>query len=562
MKKKSLTIKLKANAPDGSFTAYANTFGNVDKAGDITQKGAFLKSIAAHEKAGTMPMLLGQHEHNKNPIGVITKMYEDDVGLVIEGKFAIESSGAEAYDLVKMDAIKTFSIGYNTILEKSSPDGNLLFELDLQEVSLVTFPADTEAKLISVKSEADEEKSDEEVAKEKAFEDMTSAEKAEFFKAEAEAEQKAADDLAAEQKAAEDEAEQKAADAEAEVEAEKSAKIALELKRTSLRFNIQSAKDNSPITSQKSLVLTGSVGLAIDESLNLQVIERGRDLPTALSMIDTVQASSLDTRDIVEGNSYSDSVTGAEQANGDPIAYSVTPGLLDSYGGLVNEQTHYLISDEAMNDPAIALEPIHVKQVSVAADKKFEAEMWYGTGDTTQASQTSWHGILSSGFDAVEGLKSDSTRPFGIFQHVVYSIAGNNLTDTLSTIIESINGDADANSSFFMNKATFTNIRALNKTESTAAGFDLNEIKRVDGQWHIQGYPVVFSESFKAFNSGVDDFLCVFGDIEAAYKQYVHPTITVKNEFSVDGATKMLSRQRRSGLVKDSNALKVILMAA
>ena len=552
MKHLNLLLKLKADAPQGTFTAYANTFNKKDQAGDITQKGAFLDSIAAHEAAGTMPKLLGQHEHNKNPIGVITKMYEDEKGLVIEGQFAMKTkSGAEAYELVKMEAIDSFSIGYNTVEEQATKDGNLLIKLDVQEVSLVTFPCNEESKIVSVKSE-DEEKS---------LDDMTSAEKAAHFQAIADEEKKAEEE--AEQKAkAEEEAEQKAKDdAEAEQQAEKSANLAIEKKRTSLRFNIKSSKDNRPITSQKNLNLSGSAGLAIDESLNSQVIERGKNLPTAIAMIETVTATSLDTRDIVEGGAYSTSDNGTEQTGSSDISYTGTPNFVDTYGALVNEQTHYLISDEVMNDTSIALEPIHVKQVSKSANDKYETEMWYGTGDTTQSSQSSWHGILTSGFDSIEGLKEDGSRPFGIFQHIVWSIAGGDLTTTVDEVIDSLNGEAEPNASWFMNKATFNGIRKSNLALSTTAGFNVNDIKRENGKWMIKGYPVIFSENFKEYDHGTDNFLCAFGDIEKAYKQYVHPTVTVRNGYSVDGATKMLSRQRRSGLVKDSNALKIILMA-
>jgi HK97 family phage prohead protease/HK97 family phage major capsid protein len=566
MNLKNLQLKIKEISEKGTFKAYANTFNTLDAAGDRTQRGAFLASIAAHKAAGTMPRLLGQHEHQKNPIGIITDMYEDEKGLVIEGQFALKTKdGAEAYELVKMQAIDTFSIGYNTISEKAMPDGNHLIELDLKEVSLVTFPCNEESKIVSIKAfgeDEDEEKSeDEDDVEEKAFEDMSNAEKAEYFKAEAEAEEAKAAEEEAEKKAADDlEAEESKAK-EVKVEAEKSANLAVDLKRTNLHYNITNTKAGQPITSTKSLELSGSAGLAIDERLNLSVIEAGQNLPSALALIETVQATSLDTHDIVTG-AYSNSVKGVE-SDGTDIPKSGTPSFLSSYGGLVNEQTYYLISAEAMADPSIDLEAVHVKQVAKAANDKYEKEMWYGTGDTELTGQNSWHGVFTEGYDAVEGLKDDGEREFGVFQHYVHSVSVFNLHKTLTDCIDGINDEADPKSAFFMNRKTFTQIRAILQAENTDGGFRVLDITRRNGvTWEIEGYPIVFCANMTPLDFGTQDFVCAFGDIQAAYKQYVHPTITVRDEFTVDGATKVLSRQRRSGLIKDSNALKIIVMGA
>jgi HK97 family phage prohead protease/HK97 family phage major capsid protein len=561
MNLKNLQLKIKEISEKGTFKAYANTFNTLDAAGDRTQRGAFLASIAAHKAAGTMPRLLGQHEHQKNPIGIITDMYEDEKGLVIEGQFALKTKdGAEAYELVKMQAIDTFSIGYNTISEKAMPDGNHLIELDLKEVSLVTFPCNEESKIVSIKAFGEDEEKSEDDVEEKAFEDMSNAEKAEYFKAEAEAEEAKAAEEEAEKKAADDlEAEESKAK-EVEVEAEKSANLAVDLKRTNLHYNITNTKAGQPITSTKSLELSGSAGLAIDERLNLSVIEAGQNLSSALALIETVQATSLDTHDIVTG-AYSNSVKGVE-SDGTDIPKSGTPSFLSSYGGLVNEQTHYLISAEAMADPSIDLEAVHVKQVAKAANDKYEKEMWYGTGDTELTSQNSWHGVFTEGYDAVEGLKDDGEREFGVFQHYVNSASETNLHETFTDCIAGINDESDVNSAFFMNRKTFTQVRSTIRSENTTAGNHVLDICRKDGVWTIDGYPIVFSANMTPLDFGTQDFVCAFGDIQAAYKQYVHPTITVRDEFTVDGATKVLSRQRRSGLIKDSNALKIIVMGA
>lgn len=155
---KSLDFSIKAvDEEQGTFTAYGNTFGNVDHAGDKTMKGAFKNCIDSCNAKGRMPRLLSQHGHRQNPIGIITSMKEDEHGLLFEGKFCLEpgTAGAEAYALVKMGALDMFSIGYKTIKEKTVHGVNELHELDVKEISLVTFACNENSLIQSVKSAID-----------------------------------------------------------------------------------------------------------------------------------------------------------------------------------------------------------------------------------------------------------------------------------------------------------------------------------------------------------------------------------------------------------------------
>ena len=154
IKTKELSFKIKAKSEAGTFSAYGNTFNKVDLAGDKTIKGAFTKCIQGWNAKAEMPQLLSQHGHAANPIGIITSMKEDENGLLFEGKFCIEvgTAGAEAYALVKMGALKRFSIGYNTLSEKMVDGVNELHELDVKEISLVTFACNEDSLIQSVKS--------------------------------------------------------------------------------------------------------------------------------------------------------------------------------------------------------------------------------------------------------------------------------------------------------------------------------------------------------------------------------------------------------------------------
>lgn len=139
----------------GTFSAYGNVIGVLDHAGDVTVKGAFENTIKSHKSAGTMPKFLGQHQGRMMPLGIITDMKEDETGLYFEGKFCLETqAGREAHALCKMGAIDQFSIGYKT--EKEQFDNvkgiNYLQEVDVKEISLVTFACNEESRLQSIKS--------------------------------------------------------------------------------------------------------------------------------------------------------------------------------------------------------------------------------------------------------------------------------------------------------------------------------------------------------------------------------------------------------------------------
>lgn len=148
-----VSIKSIEGATEGSFEAYGNVFGVKDNAGDISVKGCFSETISQHKNEGTMPRLLAQHGHSQMPIGIISDMVEDEKGLRFKGQFCLDTqAGAEAHALCKMGAIDQFSIGYVTVDSEMTMKGNLLKELDVKEISLVTFACNEESTLIDVKS--------------------------------------------------------------------------------------------------------------------------------------------------------------------------------------------------------------------------------------------------------------------------------------------------------------------------------------------------------------------------------------------------------------------------
>lgn len=134
---------------DGAeIEGYASLFGKVDQGGDIVQKGAYADSIRALSMADQRVKMLWQHDPSQ-PIGVWTDVREDDLGLWVKGNL-LESTqkGREAAALIGAGAIDGLSIGYRTRKAIKNEKGQrLLTELDLWEVSLVTFPMLSSARV-------------------------------------------------------------------------------------------------------------------------------------------------------------------------------------------------------------------------------------------------------------------------------------------------------------------------------------------------------------------------------------------------------------------------------
>lgn len=147
-------LEIKALSDDGTFEGYGSVFGVEDSYSDIVAKGAFTASLADHRKAGTFPALLWQH-HPHKPVGVYTEMKEDDKGLYVKGKLALDTQGGkEAYALLKMGALSGLSIGFRSLRSELDEETGVrtLTEIDLWEVSLVTFPALDVARVEGVKA--------------------------------------------------------------------------------------------------------------------------------------------------------------------------------------------------------------------------------------------------------------------------------------------------------------------------------------------------------------------------------------------------------------------------
>jgi HK97 family phage prohead protease len=150
-----LDLEVKFSEPDdaGSFEGVASVFYEVDGYGDQVAACAFKKSLAAHKRAGRMPLLLWMHDATA-PIGVWRDIRETAQGLAVRGKLILDTlRGREAYALLKEKALDGLSIGFRTVKSQRIKSGRLLQELDLAEISLVALPALSSARVTAVKSQ-------------------------------------------------------------------------------------------------------------------------------------------------------------------------------------------------------------------------------------------------------------------------------------------------------------------------------------------------------------------------------------------------------------------------
>ena len=152
MERKAVHFEIKKDDIAGRvFAGYASTF-DVDLGGDIITPGAFKKTIEGRQQA---IKVLWQHNE---PIGKSMRLYEDSIGLFVEGKVSKTRLGDEAIELMRDGVVDQMSIGYSVPAGKSemSDDGlRVIREVKLYEFSPVTFPMNENAIITSVKNMKD-----------------------------------------------------------------------------------------------------------------------------------------------------------------------------------------------------------------------------------------------------------------------------------------------------------------------------------------------------------------------------------------------------------------------
>lgn len=155
LKKMHVPFKIKSLSEAGEFEGYGSVFGVKDHGSDIVMPGAFTKSLAGWQAKGKLPPVLWQHDTHE-PIGPHLDMKEDETGLFVKGRLLIEDDpvARRAYAHMKAGSVNGLSIGYslNDWEWDSAKGAYLLKEIELWEVSVVTFAMNELAFVTDVKS--------------------------------------------------------------------------------------------------------------------------------------------------------------------------------------------------------------------------------------------------------------------------------------------------------------------------------------------------------------------------------------------------------------------------
>jgi len=122
------------------IAGYASVFDVGDGGRDVVRRGAF-----AGAKAGVP--LLWQHESGE-PIGIVETLGEDARGLRVVASVAATRRGSDALALLKGGALSGLSIGYRVKRARNGRALRELLEVELVEVSLVTFPMQKLARVL------------------------------------------------------------------------------------------------------------------------------------------------------------------------------------------------------------------------------------------------------------------------------------------------------------------------------------------------------------------------------------------------------------------------------
>lgn len=151
------TVQLTKDATgDVYIEGYANT-KQKDRVGDVMLPTAFTKSLPTYQDN---PVLLYQHDWDKI-CGSVPISKIDDNGLWIRAKISNANDCADIKTKVKEGTLRTFSIGYNELEANfdEKTQTNVVSEVELLEISIVTIPANVEAKFRPVEQVDGGEKS-------------------------------------------------------------------------------------------------------------------------------------------------------------------------------------------------------------------------------------------------------------------------------------------------------------------------------------------------------------------------------------------------------------------
>ena len=152
------SFEMKA-ADNGSIEGYFSTYDKTpDSYGDIIEPGAFTETIKAREESGHPFPLCFNHDFSA-VIGAVDSVKDTEKGPFISAHFLDTQLAQDVRKMLQSGAIYQFSFAYDikgrrNPTEEEEKEGvmNVLTDLEVFEISVVTVPANQNAVATEVKS--------------------------------------------------------------------------------------------------------------------------------------------------------------------------------------------------------------------------------------------------------------------------------------------------------------------------------------------------------------------------------------------------------------------------
>lgn len=157
MQIRSFDYEVKSADEKGHFSGYGSVFGVVDSYNEVVAPGAFLESLDETRAKGRTLPVLWQHRSGE-PIGNwdMESLKEDTRGLNGDGELWLDDApyAKLAHRGMKTRSITGLSIGYYVRDSRFDEKTRIrtLTKLDLVEISIVTTPANDDARVDTIKA--------------------------------------------------------------------------------------------------------------------------------------------------------------------------------------------------------------------------------------------------------------------------------------------------------------------------------------------------------------------------------------------------------------------------
>jgi HK97 family phage prohead protease len=151
---------IKFAAAEGAFSGYGSVFGNVDSKNDVIMPGAYAEVL---KESDTVPVYVNHGWlNNELPVGKWVGLKEDARGLFGDANLVMQMSGAvDAYWGMKSGLVTGLSVAIipdSKATERRSDGVRVIHRVKaLKEISIVTDPANAEARVTDIKTADDVE---------------------------------------------------------------------------------------------------------------------------------------------------------------------------------------------------------------------------------------------------------------------------------------------------------------------------------------------------------------------------------------------------------------------